>query len=203
MPMPNQIDLYKKNIDAVLVIDSVFKYMKSQVTAFDITELLRAEFVLIVGALDFYIHGVVRECLIEQFYKTDNCDDSTISIPLQTVKVLLHVKSEEEQIKILDQQIKNIISKDSYQAPRAVEKALGMINIKKVWSKVSEISGKSAEDIRNTLAIIINRRNKIAHEADIDFLTGEKTEITQFEIKECMDFVTMFIEAIDKIIEKS
>jgi hypothetical protein len=201
--MSNQREIFNKNIEQVLIIDSIFKYMESQVTAFDISELLRAEFVLIVSALDYYIHGVVRDGLIDQLNSTDNCNANNLCIPFSTVKVLLHINSKEEQKRVLNEQIKNITSKDSYQAPRAIEKALSMIDVKKVWTKISDFSGKSAVDIRDTLSIVINRRNKIAHEADIDFLTGEKTIITPSDIKECLEFVTEFIDAIEQITKKT
>ncbi len=197
--MPDQKDIFNNNIESVLIIDSIFKYMQSQITAFDITELLRAEFVLIVSALDYYIHGIVREGLIDQLSNTVSCNGNTLCIPFSTVKALLSVDSEEEQKRILSEQIKTITSKDSYQAPRAIEKALGMIDVQKIWTKISDISGKPAIDIRNTLSIVINRRNKIAHEADIDFMTGEKTEITQEDISECLDFVKEFVNAVDQI----
>lgn len=197
--MSNQINIFRKNIESVLCIDSIYQYMESQVTAFDITELLRAEFVLIVSALDFYIHEIVREGLLHQLNTSNNCNKNSICIPLTTVKVLLSVESENEQIQILNEQIKTITSKDSYQAPRAIEKALNMININKIWTKVGEFSGKSAEDVRDTLALIINRRNKIAHEADFDSMSGEKIDITSHQIKDCIEFTTMFVEAIDQI----
>ncbi len=199
--MTNQKELFNKNIESVSIIDSIYQYMESQVTAFDLTELLRAEFVLIVSALDFYVHGIVREGLMKQFAGTDISNKNTVSIPLSTVKVLLHINSEEEQKKILDEQIKEITSKHSYQAPRAIEKALGMININKIWSRISNILSISADDTQRTLALIINRRNKIAHEADINFITGEKTEITQTAINDCLEFTTLLVEAIDQIIE--
>lgn len=197
--MSIQKEIFNKNIESVLIIDSIFNYMKSQVKAFDITELLRAEFVLIVSALDFYIHGIVREGLMEQLHNTGSCNANTLCIPFSTVKVLLHIDSEEERIQILGEQIKSITSKDSYQAPHAIEKALGMIDVKKIWTLISKSSDKSAEDIRNTLSIIVNRRNKIAHEADIDSITGEKTDITTIEIRECLDFVTDFVDAVEQI----
>ena len=201
--MTNQKNIFDRNIESVLIIDSIFQYMDLQITAFDISELLRAEFVLIVSALDFYVHGVVREGLVDQLNNIDDCNANTLCIPFSTVKVLLHIDSEEERKRVLSEQIKMITSKDSYQAPRAIEKALGMIGVKKVWNKISDFSGQPAENIRNTLSIVINRRNKIAHEADIDFLTGEKTVITPTDIKECLEFVTGFIDAIEQILKSS
>lgn len=193
--------MFEYNIESVLILESIFIYLKPQLTAFDISEILRAEFLLIVSALDFYIHEIVREGLINQFINISDGMGASFCIPLSTVKVLLKVDSEEERMKILNGQIKSITSKDSYQAPNAIEKALGLINIKSVWSKISSITGKPADDIKKRLSLIINRRNKIAHEADIDFISGEKTTITLIEVKECREFVKMFVEVLDTIIQ--
>ena len=198
--MSQQRNIFDKNIESVLIIDSIFKYMGSHnVEAFDITELLRAEFVLIVSALDYYIHEIVRKGLMDQIDESERCNAKKLYIPFPTVKTILRVDSEEERARILSEQIKEITSKYSYQAPHAIEKALGMIDIKKIWTLLSNILNKPGEDIRGTLSMIVNRRNKIAHEADIDFMTGEKNNITSTTITECLHFVKEFVYAVDQI----
>ncbi|MBI4243406.1 MAG: hypothetical protein HY606_04885 [Planctomycetes bacterium] len=193
--------LFDKNMEAIANIDAIYHYTEKQVTAFDITELLRAEYILIVSALDFYIHEAVKNCLVHQF-NLGICDpDVKIGIPLATVGILLNSDSN-DRTKILEQQIGQIISKDSYQAPRSIENALKMIGINKMWTAVGKYSGKKGSEVRATLALIIDRRNKIAHEADISPIggLGEKTNIETTTVSECLDFVTKFVESVEKLI---
>ena len=201
--MSNQKTIFKKNIESILIIDSIYKYLESQISAFDISELLRAEYVLIVSALDYYIHGVVREGLIKQFVDADVTKGNTICVPLATVRVLLDVTSNDERINILEGQLDEITSKYSYQAPQAIEKALGLLNLKKIWTAIGDVCGLPPGDIRTTLSLIIDRRNMIAHEADIDFTSSIKREITANDIEECMAFIKMLVESLDRIISES
>jgi hypothetical protein len=193
--------LFDKNMEAIANIDALYHYMENQVTAFDITELLRSEYILIVSALDFYIHEAVKNCLVHQF-NLGVCDsDLTISIPLTTVGIILNSDSN-ERTKILEKQIGQIMSKDSYQAPRSIEHALKIIGINKMWTAVGKHLGEKGSEVRATLALIIDRRNKIAHEADISPIggLGEKTNIDTTTVRECLDFVTTFVESVEKLI---
>ena len=200
--MSREKELFDKNIEAISNIGAIYQYMQKQVTAFDITELLRAEFVLIVSALDFYVHEVVRNGLVRKF-KSGSCGtNNSINIPLSTVRILLDTKTAEEQTSILDKQIGAIICRDSYQAPRAIERAFNLIDIEKIWTKIGKFIGKPGSEVRSTLTLIIDRRNKIAHEADIDPTKGigEKTSIDATTVSECMEFVTTFVKNLDKLI---
>ena len=58
----------------------------------------------------------------------------------------------------------------------------------------------STEDVKTKLGLIILRRNKIAHEADIEnFVSMEKTEIDRKDLEEVMDFLNSIVLAIEQI----
>ena len=189
---------FTKSVEATFVLGAIYDYLSNQVTAFDISEILRAQFVLLVSTLDFYIHEIVRDGVLCSFDESEASTGlSKIAIPLGIVKTLFSVDSETERKMILNGVIKDITSKHSYQAPHAIEKALALIEIKNVWSKLSDFSLDSPEVIKNKLALIVNRRNKIVHEADINFVTGEKDEIDKQTVQDCYDYLFWLVNSLD------
>lgn len=88
----------------------------------------------------------------------------------------------------LDGVIKKVNSKDSYQSPKSVEYALGLIGVTNIWSKVAPGMRMSAQDVRLELGNIVNRRNKIAHESDLNPLGVSLNPITKPEVDNVLTF---------------
>lgn len=56
----------------------------------------------------------------------------------------------------------------------------------------------SSEDIIKKLGIIINRRNKIAHESDIkNHIDTTKNEIEREDVDDVIDFISTLVECIN------
>jgi hypothetical protein len=62
--------------------------------------------------------------------------------------------------------------------------------------------GSHAQDIKQQLSLIVDRRNKIAHEADIDpsYLGGDRWPIDELLVNEAVDFLEQVVESIHKIL---
>lgn len=119
---------------------------------------------------------------------------------MSTVKELLATSDAMLRESIYNVSVKKILSKDSYQSPKSVEFALSMVNMKNIWSKVGKLIGMSTEDVKTNLGLIILRRNKIAHEADIENLVSmKKSEIERTDVEEVIVFLNNVVLAIDKI----
>lgn len=163
---------------------------------------MRSEYVLIVSAFDCYIHDVVLEGMSEMFCgnRTECKNFTDFCIPMSTVKKLLETSDVSVRESIYNASVKKILSKDSYQSPKSVEFALSMVNMKKIWSKVGKKIGMSTEDVKTNLGLIILRRNKIAHEADIENLVSmKKSEIERKDVEGVISFLDNVVLAIDKI----
>ncbi|MBD0303213.1 MAG: hypothetical protein ICV85_13895, partial [Tolypothrix sp. T3-bin4] len=80
-----------------------------------------------------------------------------------------------------------------------------LISNKKLWEEVSINMGrlaKDTEDIKNQLSLIVDRRNKIAHEADIDpsYPIGDRWPIDELLVNEAVDFIEQVVESIHNIL---
>ena len=68
----------------------------------------------------------------------------------------------------LENEIRETLGYQSFQQPDKIADAIRLISDKKLWQEVANNMNKSAKDIKQPLTLIVDRRNKIAHEADID-----------------------------------
>ena len=61
---------------------------------------------------------------------------------------------------------------------------------------------KPAKDIKQQLTSIVDRRNKIAHEADIDptFNIGSRWNIDDVLVGDAVDFIEMLVGSIHQVL---
>jgi hypothetical protein len=70
-----------------------------------------------------------------------------------------------------------------------------------LWDEVAIQMNKSAKDIKQQLNSIVDRRNKIAHEADIDptFNIGSRWNIDELLVGDAVDFIELLVESIHQV----
>lgn len=148
-----------------------------QVAAFDIGDLYRAAWVQAVSALDHWVH--------EELYArvAALAADTGPGMPKQLQKFELPLAVVEQvrldNLQISDAVLNHIKSKWSFQSlqnPRMITEALKLITDEDVWGKAANLINQeqthstnlSGADLRNRLQAIVERRNQIAHYADLE-----------------------------------
>ena len=177
--------------------------LEEMVPALDLSDILRSEYVLIVSAFDCYLHDAVLQGMSDMFSGTraEGNNFKDFCVPMSTVKQLLATSDISVREDIYNASVKKILSKDSYQSPKSVESALGMVNLMQAWSKIGKEIGMKAEDVKTKLGLITLRRNKIAHEADIENLISmKKTRIERTDVEDVINFLNKLVLAIDQIL---
>jgi hypothetical protein len=71
-----------------------------------------------------------------------------------------------------------------------------------LWDEVASKMSKPAKDIKQQLTLIVDRRNKIAHEADIDptLNIGNRWYIDESMVGDTVDFLEQVVESIHQIL---
>ena len=102
----------------------------------------------------------------------------------------------------LENEIRERLGYKSFQQPKKIADAIRFICDKKLWEEVSNNMNKPAKDITQQLTFIVDRRNKIAHEADIDptYNIGNRWQIDDILVNEADDFVEDVVENIHQIL---
>jgi hypothetical protein len=136
-------------------------------TALDLSDLMRAALVLGVSAFDHFIHEIARKGILETAtgIRADTETYRRFPIPLG---ITCSAGLRPLWLQHLDDEVRQKHSWQSFQDPNKVAEAIRLVSRKELWKEVGIILKCSAEDVKAQLKLVVDRRNKIAHEADID-----------------------------------
>lgn len=196
--MSNAKDNFDSNIRSIYNSVSIYQYLENNAKNLDSTILLRSQFVLIVSALDTYVHSAIINKIIEVFFSQSNTE-LNVEVPLSLMHRMKDV-NETMQKEMLSNYLNEKFSKDSFQSPKSIVYAYSILGIDHIWSRLGSELGRSAEDIKNTLALIVKRRNKIAHESDWNKITDEYEEIDLDMVLNCKEFVQQIVNVFDMLL---
>lgn len=200
--MRNPKNTWNLNLQNVKKMHWLHEQLSKVVPAMDLSDILRAEYVLIVSAFDCYVHDVVLQGMANMFLgsKPDSRAYNEFCLPMSAVKQLLVSTDSAIRESIFNVSVKKLLAKDSYQSPKSVEYAMNLINLKNVWHKVGLQLSMPSKDVILKLGLIIQRRNKIAHEADIhDLVSMDKTPIDRSDVDDTFAFLDQIVTAIEEI----
>lgn len=196
-------DQFINNFKYIREIDALYKFLRDTLSLnSDLSDLLRAQIVYSVSALDALIHEFIRIGMLLQFQgnriktekfknftiKTDsilNIQASIASSPVTTSLPPPEYYYEQEIV------MKN--KNTAFQDPDRISDGLSLIwNEKHKWQVISAKIGSDEQTVKQTLKNIVLRRNQIVHEADIDIQTGLKNKIVYNDVQ----ISTSFIETL-------
>jgi len=201
--MQPAIDLFRISIARVRDLIAVHNSLKAQASSvLDLSDMLRAALVLAVSALDYYIHEVVRIGMLE-IHRGQRLEPPAFSgFQISLGNARAGINAGQNIDSWLEDEIRQRHSYKSFQQPNAIADAVRLICDKKLWEEVSINMGSPAKDIKQQLSLIVDRRNKIAHEADIDptLSLGNRWPIDELLVNEAVDFLEQVVESIHKIL---
>ena len=201
--MQSAIDLFRISIARVRDLITVHNSLKAQTSnVLDISDMLRSALVLAVSALDYYIHEVVRIGMLE-IHRGERPEPPAFSgFQISLGNARAGINAGQNIDSWLEDEIRQRHSYKSFQQPNAIADAVRLICDKKLWEEVSINMGSPAKDIKQQLSRIVDRRNKIAHEADIDpsYPIGDRWPIDELLVNEAVDFIEQVVESIRNIL---
>lgn len=158
-------------------LQALHAYLAANVTsAISADELLRAEWVLRVSALDLYVHELVAQNMVEIFAgRRPMCSGfSRFKCSNETLMRVKGAKTDAEATSAFDLEVRSKLSRISYQYPDDIADGIRFITAIELWNNVALARGatnptkaETAKSIRRDLSLIVGRRNKIAHEGDL------------------------------------
>ena len=198
------LDQFRISINRVRDLIAVHNSVNAQsTTALDLSDILRAALVLSVSALDYYVHEVVRLGMLE-IHRGTRPEPPTFArfqISLGSARQGFNVESSLDYW--LEDEIRQRHSYKSFQQPNNIADAIRLISDKSLWQEVGILMGRPAKEIKQELSIIVDRRNKIAHEADIDptLGLGNRWRIDEILVNDAVDFIEQVVESIHAVIQ--
>jgi len=197
--MQRAFDQFKDNMKYVKELDALFVHLKGTLhLPNDLTDILRAEWVYSVSAMDKLVHELVRIGMIEAFQGRRNQTNKFKSFGITTDTLMSGLFATVPPPEYWFEQA--IIERHkilAFQMPDKIADALSLIwDEPHKWQKLSAVTGIPKDDLITQLKTIILRRNQIVHEADLDLYTGARNSIDKVDI----DSVILFIETLSEAI---
>ena len=196
--MQPALDQFRINLKQVRQLVSLYKILKTQTMGLiDLSDILRAAFVFGLGALDFCVHELVRLGMLE-------IHDGKRSTTRGFLKFGVSIESARTAVanpadnRWLDGEIRARHGWQSFQQPESITKAIRLISDKAFWNSVASAMGeKDATELKLRLSLIVDRRNEIVHEADMDpTYLGARWPIDQKLVDDALDFIERFAESL-------
>lgn len=192
--MLKALEAARESLSRVEHLGGLYSALQSLTTsAIDSSDLLRAQVVLAVSVLDFYIHELTVAGMLEV---VRGVRPTTPSFDKYRVSVGAMLGG--YQIGSFDWFEADVREKHSFlsfQQPDKIADAIRLFSGVKIWEVVAEKIGDKA--VKARLRLIVDRRNKIAHEADISpTFPGERWPITQEDVTGIRVFIAKVVEAI-------
>ena len=191
------IDQFRVNIARVRNLGVIHKTLNVQTTAaIDLSDILRSELVMAVSALDHYIHEIVRLGMLEVHRGTrpETSAFLRFQISLEGVRQAVSAPTSDDW---LDNEIRERHGWRSFQQANHIADAIRLISDISLWEQVSNHLGIPAQDVRQELNFIADRRNKIVHEADMDPTPYDtRWPIDETLVDDAINFIERIAEAI-------
>ncbi len=209
--MQTAIKQFNDNIKSIRELDALYHHLKDDLKlSNDLSDLLRAEIVYAVSALDKLVHELVRIGMLEIFEgqreSTLTYEGFTLSAKtLDKIKTtaIARAKNIAPQSPMdtpeywFEEQIILKNKSESFQEPDKIKKGLSLIWKEEYkWQKIANLMQMQEKVLQNTLKTYVDRRNRIVHEADVDIQTGKKSLIEPNETTQIVDFIEKLGKAI-------
>jgi RiboL-PSP-HEPN len=249
--MQQALDQFRISIGRVRDLIALHNSVKAQATgALDVSDMLRAALVLVVSALDYYVHEVVTLGMLEihrgqRAEPTPSANTSQSAFSrfqvslgsarqdrLTAIDIASWLENDIQQAQgsaflqqsspvsallpaisnsivnrlndtsWLEGEIRERLGYQSFQQPDKIAEAIRYISDKKLWDVVAVQMNKIPKEIKQQLTSIVERRNKIAHEADIDptFNIGNRWNIDEMLVGDAVDFIERLVESIHQVL---
>jgi hypothetical protein len=183
--------LFKQNIDESRHLSTLYTYVRSQIAALNVEDLLRSQIVYSLSAFDKLIHDLIRIGMLEIFsgkrVATLKYLSEGISLDSHNQIVAATIPPKEYYFEMEIEKKHKVFS---YQDPDKIAEGLSLVwSVQHKWQDIANYMGMDSQIVRTTLKTITDRRNKIVHEADIDISTGKKYLIDMNDTIGATDFI--------------
>lgn len=157
-------------------LSAIYNVLEGAPANDDAKEVLRLEWVARVSALDLFIHELIAQRMVEIFEgRKGPCPGYLkFRIPNETLHRIKRASDPVEASLAFDFTLREFLSYHSFQDPERITEGIKMCSAIPLWNSVATHLGAQpaqqaqyAKDLRDNLSIIVSRRNKIAHEGDL------------------------------------
>jgi hypothetical protein len=199
--MNQALAIFRENIRRVRATHALRDGFARRVTAVvDLSDLLRAEIVLIVSALDHFVHELTRAGMMEVWNGRRVATPAYSKFPV-SLNVATQLAGGTGVAAHLEAEIRARHGILSFQQPDGIADAIRLFSRIALWNRVATELSEDPQMLKTRLKLVVDRRNKIAHEADIDpSYPGQRWPITPVDVEDALKLVEGVGEAIYRLV---
>jgi hypothetical protein len=186
-------------------------YVVAQATgALQPDELLRAEWAARVSALDLYVHELVVTHVVGIFTGgRPVCPGfGRFQVSADALMRIQNARTPADRAAAFELEVRTRLSRVTYQAPDDIADGIRLVSPCSLWNEVALRLGASAAtvttvagDIRRKLSVIVDRRNKIVHEGDLQPTVPRMPwPISRSDLADVTTFIASIVSAIEAIV---
>lgn len=187
---------FNSSIEVVRQKDEIIQFLSAHGQS--ILEIRQSQIILLMSALDLYIHDIVKYCIIQKFNgnQTKTKQYKELLIPMQSVELAIQ---NPESSDWLDEVITSINQYKSFTSYGKIKNQLEAVGIKS--KKFSELVLKTESDfgVSDLIEKLRSLRNRLAHQ-DQQSITSLESELTEEKINQYIDFIYQLVQDIHQTI---
>jgi hypothetical protein len=173
-------------------------------------ELLRAEWVARISALDLYVHELVAQTMLAIFEGRRLASPAYLKfqVSTETLNRIRAAANLSEASAAFDLYVRSYLSRITYQFPDDIADGVRLCSPIELWNEVALKFGATpatksdtAKTLRTQLSLVIRRRNIIAHEGDLQQSPlREPWPISRPDLTFGGDQIERLVRAIDAVV---
>lgn len=179
-----------------------------------VSDILRYQLVDAISALDRLIHELIRKGIVEMFMNNRTRTQKFLSQPFRAETMIQAItysdhcyipRSQQETAEyVVNKEINDILSTKSFQAPDKIKEGLSYIwdesqksvKLARAIAVPGNTDNEKQQTFEQKLKLIVERRNQIVHEGDIDPVTLNKRDLTKQDTLDAIAFIEKIGHAI-------
>ncbi|QVK18673.1 hypothetical protein KHQ81_02875 [Mycoplasmatota bacterium] len=199
------IEIFRENIKQIRNRFEIVDLLNSQQRKEEACDILRFQIVYAMSALDFFMHEIYSYALLKIFRnespKTDRYNE--YKIPLKLLEQALY--DAENIDHYLKETFIDLNRNYTFMSPGRIRELLNIISSEDEFAMVEKsLKAKNIiskhKRLDRILDEIYDRRNKIAHQTDINHGKDDKNAITKDEVEFYINIISHLVESLYQVI---
>jgi hypothetical protein len=195
------LDHFRGSLRRVRDFDGLYANLTAQTGgALDLSDMLRGEIVFAVSAFDHYVHEATRLGMLEALQGRRVQTDAFLRFQAPLHHVVRGLQNPASS-GWLEDAVREAHGWRSFQLPDKVAEAIRLVSDVALWDELARQRGVSTKRLKTDISAIVDRRNRIVHEADLDpSFPGTRWPINHADTRSAVDLVQWVVESIHLLI---
>ena len=173
-------------------------------------ELLRAEWVSRVSALDLYVHELIAQSMVAIFEARRPVTPAYLRFQIsnEAMDRVRTAVSPTEATAAFDLYVRSQLGRLTFQAPDDISDGIRFCSTIELWNEMALSLGATpstkndaAKNLKRQLSLIVRRRNIIAHEGDLQQSPlRDPWPINQSDLTVVSEHIERVVRAIDRVV---